>query len=157
MDGVTIDGVVLTPLRRIAGEDGGVMHAMKRSQPGFHGFGEAYFSEVFRGAVKPWRCHRRMTMNLVVASGAVRFSLYDERDSSPTRGALQQVCLSPANYQRLTVPPGVWVSFRGEGEAPNLILNIADREHDDEEVVKRPLDTREIPFDWRSLEEVVDG
>lgn len=43
MEQVTIEGVIVTPLKQIYNPRGDVWHAMKCSDPGFDGFGEAYF------------------------------------------------------------------------------------------------------------------
>ncbi len=43
MESVKIEGMVLTPLKIIEGELGQVMHAMKKTDAYFSGFGEAYF------------------------------------------------------------------------------------------------------------------
>jgi len=47
-----IDGVELTPLKIIEVKDGNVLHALKKSDIGFEGFGEAYFSNVESGQIK---------------------------------------------------------------------------------------------------------
>ena len=52
MDNITIDGVLLTPLKQITHPKGDVFHAMKCVDPGFEGFGEVYFSSVLQGLVK---------------------------------------------------------------------------------------------------------
>ena len=69
--------VLYTPLRRIQTSQGEVRHALKVTDQGFAGFGEVYFSEVIGGKIKGWKRHRRMTMNLVVVIGTVRFILHD--------------------------------------------------------------------------------
>ena len=44
--------ILVTPLSRIDTTDGDVLHAMKQKDAGYDGFGEAYFSWVFAGAIK---------------------------------------------------------------------------------------------------------
>jgi dTDP-4-dehydrorhamnose 3,5-epimerase len=146
MGKVDIPGAMLTPLKSIFHPKGDVFHAMKASDPGFAGFGEAYFSTVNHGDIKGWKKHRRMTLNLVVPIGEIWFALHDDRDGSPARNSFFDVSLSKENYQRLTVPPGVWLGFKGLGKQLNLLLNLADLEHDPAEVKILPLD--HIPFDW---------
>lgn len=144
-----ISGVLLTPLRVIPTPGGAVLHAMKQSDAGYAGFGEAYFSTVERGAIKPWRCHLRMTVNLIVAAGAIRFVLHDIRPQSASCGRFQEVRLSrDDNYQRLTVPPGVWMAFEGIGPSENMLLDIADMPHDPDEAERRPLEF--FNFDWKA-------
>ena len=128
-----MDGFRLTPERRIANPRGDILHAMKQSSAGFRGFGEAYFSIVLPGDVKGWKRHRRMTLNLVVPVGKVRFVLHDERD-------FEVVELGLEHHARLTVDPGLWMAFAGISEQPSLVLNIADIEHDPDEADSAPLD-----------------
>lgn len=146
MDEMTINGVILSPLKIIDVPGGDVFHAMKRSDAGFAGFGEAYFSTVKPGAVKAWKRHREMTLNIVVPVGAIRFVMFDDRPESPSCGVFMDVRLSLKNYCRLTVPPKVWMGFQGVGEEVATLLNIANMTHDPGEVDKKALE--EIAFDW---------
>lgn len=141
-----IEGVVLTPLKIIDTLGGDVMRAMKSSDPGYSGFGEAYFSTVVSGAVKGWKRHREMTLNLVVPVGTVRFVIFDDRAESSTKGQFDEVILSLNNYGRLTVPPKLWVGFQGMDQSPSLLLNVANIQHVPTEVDR--IDLNEIEYDW---------
>ena len=57
-----------------------------------------------------------------------------------------EIELSLQNYQRLTVPPGLWVGFQNLYKKQSLILNIADMEHDPAEKDTKSLD--EIDYKW---------
>lgn len=139
-----MNGPVLTPLRRIPTPGGEVRHGLKASDPSFAGFGEAYFSAVEQGAVKGWKRHRRMTLNLVVVVGEVRFLVLDE--STGERHAFQLGPEGAQGYGRLTVPPGLWMAFAGVGAGENLLLNLASIEHDPGEADARPIDA--FAWDW---------
>lgn len=141
-----ITGVVATPLRVIPGESGDVMHAIKATDENFVGFGEAYFSSVLNGAKKGWKKHRKMVLNLVVVSGAIRFVLFDDRPGSETYHEFEELVLSRDNYQRLTVPPGIWMAFTGLTDETNLLLNIASIPHDPLEAENLPLQNAVIPY-----------
>jgi len=141
-----IDGVILTPLKQIYHPKGDVFHGMKKSDLGFTGFEEAYFSTIHAGDIKPWKKHLRMTLNLVVPVGKIRFVVYDDRNGSSTQGQTMSVELGPDNYQRLTLPPGLFMAFEGLGEGLNLLLNVADLEHDPDEVERVDLDRFEYPM-----------
>lgn len=143
-----IAGVEVTPKRIIADERGAVMHMLRAEQPQFVGFGEVYFSTVHPGAVKAWKVHTRMTMNLTVPVGCVRFVLFDDRADSPTRGEVQEVVLSPERHALLTVPPGIWNGFRGEGEITSVIVNCADIAHDPAEALRVESESPSIPYSW---------
>lgn len=148
--GALIEGVVLTPLRVIPTPGGDVWHGMKRTDPGYAGFGEAYFSTVSYHAIKPWKRHLRMTLNLIVTVGEIRFVLLDERPGSASAGQVQSVRLSREHdYRRLTVPPGIWMAFQGLAMPLSNLLNIADLLHDPDEVERRPLDA--FAYHWETL------
>lgn len=136
-----IDGVKLTPLRQISVPKGDVWHAMKKSDDGFSGFGEAYFSFVDKGAIKGWKKHKKMTLNIVVIAGAIKFRLFDDREDSSTKGAKEEITLSALDaYARLTVVPGILMCFEGLEET-NMLINIADMEHDPGEAENVSLDS----------------
>jgi dTDP-4-dehydrorhamnose 3,5-epimerase len=142
MGTVSLDDVQVISLARIPVEGGDVMHAMKASDVGYNGFGEAYFSWVYNGVVKAWKLHQRMTLNLVVPVGEVRFVFW----LSSVPSVFREECIGGAQYARLTVPPGIWFGFQGLVEPQSLVLNIADIEHDPDEALKK--ETDEIHFDW---------
>ena len=148
MDEVKIDGLILTPLKKIQHPKGDIFHGMKKSDAGYVGFGEAYFSTVNNGEIKGWNKHTKMTLNLVVPIGEVTFVIYDDRENSSSKDRFFKVDLSPSNYKRLTVLPGLWVAFKGNGLNTNLILNIASMEHDPNEVERMDLD--KIPYNFDS-------
>ena len=141
-----IEGVVLTPLKVIAHPKGDLMLGMKRSDPGFVGFGEAYFSSISQGFVKGWKQHREMVLNLVVPLGQIRFVIFDDRMDSSTKGRYYETVLGDGNYCRLTVQNGLWMAFQGIGGDFNLLLNMASIEHNHEESNNRELS--EIEYDW---------
>jgi len=141
-----IEGVVFTPLSIIDTEGGNVLHAMKKTDSGFNGFGEVYFSIIEAGAIKGWKLHTKMVLNLVVSLGTVRFVVFDKRPNSNTENSFSEFILSKSNYGRLTIPPNLWVGFQGIGEKESLVLNIADIVHDPNEVQRKALD--EIDYDW---------
>lgn len=145
---VEVNGVVLTSLRIINVQGGDVLHGMKRGEPGYFGFGEAYFSKVQSGFIKAWKRHREMKLNLIVPSGAIRFVIYDDRLGSFVPGKYFSVTLSNTNYQRLTVPPMVWFGLQGVHCSESMLLNIASIPHDPNEVDTRAID--QIAFDWGS-------
>ena len=139
-----IEDVLITPLDIIETSSGGVMHAMKKTNAGFFGFGEAYFSQVERGAIRGWKRHKEMVLNLIVPAGEIRFVLCDDREASNTQ--FQEVIISKDNYCRLTVPPLIWVGFQNLSEEMSTVLNIANIEHDSKEVERLEID--KIKFNW---------
>jgi dTDP-4-dehydrorhamnose 3,5-epimerase len=135
-----MDGVILTPLKQIYNPKGDILHAMKSCDPGFEGFGEAYFSTINKGNKKGWKKHIKMTLNLIVPLGEIKFVIFNEHTNF-----FFNVILSQNNYQRLTINPGLWVAFKGIDEN-NMLLNLASIEHNPDESIN--IDLNKIKYDW---------
>jgi dTDP-4-dehydrorhamnose 3,5-epimerase len=143
---IGIEGIILTPLKIIEREVGNIMHAMKEADYGYAGFGEAYFTFVTYKAIKGWKKHTQMTLNLVVPAGTVKFVMFDGRQNSNTKNSFFEVSLSRKNYQRLTVPPGVWIAFQGVNENENMVLNIGNIKHDPTETEDLSIDNPHLKY-----------
>jgi dTDP-4-dehydrorhamnose 3,5-epimerase len=139
-----LDDILVTQLKCIETSGGDVMHAMKESDAGYAGFGEAYFSWVSEGVVKAWKRHTRMTMNVVVPVGQVQFVFCSIDTSGAKDFRVEEI--GTDRYVRLTVPPGIWFGFQGLGENQNLVLNVASIPHDPNEVER--LTHGDINYDW---------
>ena len=132
-----INGVKLSPIKQIVVPGGNVFHAMKNSDEGYNGFGEAYFSNIEPKAIKAWKRNKEMTLNLIVSIGTIRFVIYDDRKDSTSFDRFYEVTLSQENYHRLTVPPMVWMGFQCVGNVTAMVLNIASIPHQTNEVDKK--------------------
>jgi dTDP-4-dehydrorhamnose 3,5-epimerase len=141
MGTVSLDDILITPLARIATVGGDVLHAMKHSDAGYAGFGETYCSWVTAGAVKAWKRHTRMTMNIVVPVGQVRFVFHLNGTD-----VLRVEDIGEDRYARVTVPPGIWFGFKGLSAPQSLVLNIANISHDPNEVER--LKVADIKYGW---------
>jgi dTDP-4-dehydrorhamnose 3,5-epimerase len=144
MGTVISTGILVTPLSRISTGGGDVLHAMKDADPGFAGFGEAYFSLIRGGDIKAWKRHTKMVMNLAVPIGEVRFVFYSE-----VQDKFQVIHIGEAKYERITVPPGVWFGFQGITSGESLVLNLANIKHDPNEVERLKLP--ELNFNWSDV------
>lgn len=137
-----LDCPSVSSLKQISQVEGSVKHGLKASEKSFDGFGEAYFSTVNFQMTKGWKLHYKMTLNLLVPSGEIRFLVHDGSTLN-TQGFIcpnVDIVLGATNYSRLTVPPNYWVAFQGVGEGQNILLNIANIEHDINEAINKPLD-----------------
>lgn len=134
--------ICLTPLKQIPHPKGQIFHALKASEESFLQFGEAYFSFVHQNEIKGWKKHTEMRLNLIVPRGKVQFVCLDERDGEQKFTSYE---LGEENYHRLTVPPGIWMAFRGLDEN-NMVLNVASIEHDPKEAINKELE--DIPYEW---------
>jgi len=124
------------------------MHMLRADDPEFRQFGEVYFSWVNPGVIKAWHLHTEMTLNYVCPHGLVKLVLYDDRESSETRGELMELFLGPDNYNLVTIPPGVWNGFKGVASAPSLVCNCATLPHRVDEIRRLDPSSELIAYDW---------
>jgi len=135
--------VMLSPLKIIENEKGNIYRALRVDEEAYEGFGEAYFSTINFNQIKGWKKHTNMTMNLIVPVGEIQLVLYDDRYN---RNHFSSINLGQNNYQRLTVPPQVWMAFKGLGSELNLLLNISNILHDPSESENMDLD--KLAYSW---------
>lgn len=135
-----MDGVMLTSLKQIFHPQGNIFHVMKKSDSGFNEFGEAYFSTINKDEIKGWKKHSKMILNLTVPIGEIKFVVYNEKTKE-----FFSINLSKDNYYRLTIQPDLWMAFKGLDE-DNMLLNIANLEHDSTEATNIELD--KIVYEW---------
>jgi dTDP-4-dehydrorhamnose 3,5-epimerase len=140
-----ISGVLITPLKQIRDERGKIMHMLKRTDAHFAGFGEIYFSLVNPGAIKAWKKHLQMTLNLAVIHGEAKLVIHDERHQK----TLEFILGPEKNYSLITVPPGLWTGFTGLSAEPALLANCASLPHNPDEAVRKAADDPSIPYDWK--------
>jgi dTDP-4-dehydrorhamnose 3,5-epimerase len=144
----SIEGVVIKPLRRIMDERGVVMHMLRKDDPLFEEFGEIYFSVIFPGAIKAWHLHKKMTLNYAVVLGNIKLVLSDQRESSTTKGQLQEIFIGEENYCLVKVPPGVVNGFKAVGNQKAIVANCATIPYEPQEIIRiDPLDDK-IGYEW---------
>lgn len=143
MGAIKLSDISVTPLSRIERIGGDVLHAIKNTEIGYVGFGEAYFSWVSTGIIKAWKFHKRMTMNLIVPFGQIKFVFCCINENGKKEFRVEEI--GEDYYARITVPPGVWFGFQGIG-LKNLVLNVASIPHDTDEVER--LLVSDIAYVW---------
>jgi hypothetical protein len=52
------------------------------------------------------------------------------------------------NYALVTIPPGIWNGFKGEGTGAAMVANCATIPHDPDEIDRMDPFTDEVPYDW---------
>ena len=89
-----IEGLEITTLKIISTNGGDVLHGINVNDNSFKGFGESYFSKIDFNFIKGWKLHKKMTLNLIVPVGEIRFVIFDDRIDSITRGNFFDITLS---------------------------------------------------------------
>jgi len=145
---MSIDGVHVIPLKRIADERGTVMHMLRATDPHFQRFGEIYFSTVYEGVIKGWHRHREMTLNYACVFGRIKLVIFDDRSGSPTRGKLMEVFLGPDNYSLVSIPPELWNGFKGMNDPYAIVANCCTHPHDPSRSDRLDPIENDIPYQW---------
>jgi len=144
-----IEGILITPLKKIPDERGTIIHMLRSDSAHFRKFGEIYFSTAYPGVVKAWHLHKKMTLNYAVIRGMIKLVLFDGRKTSKTKGELQEIFIGDQNYCLVTVPPGVWNGFKNIGVDECVLANCATHPHEKEEIIYLdPLQNDIIQYDW---------
>ena len=133
--------IKITSLKIIKSSKGDVLRVLKKRDLKNWNFNEAYFSKVKFGKVKAWKFHLKMTLNLVVPFGRVKFVFYSEQGKR-----FRVIEIGDKKYSRLTVPPKIWFGFKGVSKKENIILNLTNIEHNPREILRR--DKNKIKFNW---------
>lgn len=148
--GLNIHDLKLIQLKQIVDERGAVLHYLKADLEEFKGFGEAYFSKINADVVKGWKYHHRVHQNFCVPFGTVMIVVYDNRETSPTFGAIDEIILNDnEEYQLLSMPPCLWYSFKCISNSHSLLSNIVNEVHDPLESKSLPLNNHDIPYEWK--------
>ena len=74
-----IDGVIITPLKKIDDDRGSVLHMMRNDSKSFKSFGEIYFSIAYPKAIKAWHLHKETYLNYACINGTIKLVLFDDR------------------------------------------------------------------------------
>lgn len=144
----TIKGVIVKPLNKIPDERGCIYHMLRCDDPFFEKFGEIYFSTVYPGVIKGWHFHKEMTLNYAVINGMIKLVLYDDRESSPTKGNLMELFIGEENYYLVKIPPNIWNGFKCIGNKLAIVANCATLPHNPDEIKRISPFTKEIPYNW---------
>ncbi|WP_247730610.1 cupin domain-containing protein [Halovivax limisalsi] len=113
----------------------------------------SYYSMTYPGIVRAWHRHTGGQVDYFVCpQGRIKLGIYDDREGSSTRGALETYVIGEHNQRLVRVPGDCWHGFKAIGNEPALIVNFPseryDYENPDEERI--PYDTDEIPLDWEA-------
>ena len=120
---------------------GNIMRVLKKKELKKWTIGEAYFSKIKFNKIKAWKYHLKMTLNLAVPHGKVKFVFYSQQDD-----AFRVVEIGDEQYSRLTVPPKIWFGFKGISKPESIILNLANFQHNPKEILR--CKKNKIKFNW---------
>ncbi len=150
-----IAGVVVKPLKLLPDERGFLMELLRSDEPVFEAFGQVYITGCRSGVAKAWHYHRQQTDHFTCVEGTALVVLYDGRDSSPTRGEVQELILDAPPCQRadpilVKIPPLVVHGFTAVDCDEARIINVPTLpyRYADPDEFRYPWNSPEIPYTW---------
>jgi len=145
-----IDGVVTKKLRLMPDERGRLMEILRKDDPFFESFGQAYITTAYPGVVKAWHRHKKQTDHFSCIKGMAKLVLYDDRGNSKTKGEVNEFFIGELNPLLVRIPNGVWHGFKCISETECICLNLPTElyiyDHPDEE--RAAPHKSHIPYDW---------
>ena len=120
---------------------GDIMRILKNKEVKNWNFAEAYFSKIKYNKIKAWKYHLKMSLNLVVPTGRVKFVFYSNKTKN-----FKVIELGEKKYSRISIPPRIWFGFKGLSKKDSLILSLTNLEHNPNEVLR--CKKNEIKFNW---------
>jgi len=139
-----IEDLIITETKKFISDKGNIYHGLRNTDDGFSQFGEVYFSFVKKNSIKAWKIHKEMTLNIIVPVGSIQFNFIDLRENSKNFKERFELLLSEEHYSRVTIPPKICFGFKGIGDGINMLANVANIPHDDNE--NETKDLKEFDF-----------
>jgi dTDP-4-dehydrorhamnose 3,5-epimerase len=146
-----IEGVVVREVLHVPRDHGIITETYRKEwDPSGEPVVHVYQSRLFPGAIGAWSCHAKTIDRLFINQGHVKIVLYDDRDDSPTRGALMELHVGDARPSFLIIPVGVWHGLQNLAATDALMLNYPTNAYDyeDPDHYRLPYDSPEIPYSW---------
>ena len=124
-------------------KDGNILKGINHDDDDFDRFGELYFSYIKLNAIKAWKKHNQMKMNLFVPFGKVKFVFFSKNFVK-----LKELIVDGKNNNRITVRPKIWYGFKGLFHEQSLVVNLANISHSDFEMERLEINNEFIDYDW---------
>lgn len=142
METSSIKFLKINSSKRINNSKGDLIKFINKKSKTYSGFGEIYFTFINYNKIKAWKLHTKMTMQLIVPIGEVKFVFFDEKFNK-----YKEVILSETNVKVLTVPPNILFGFKGIKKGKSLLANLSNIVYDDKEVINYPI--KYLKYDWK--------
>lgn len=145
-----IEDVIVKQLRVIPDERGWLMEILRRDDPElFSRFGQVYVSATYPGVVKAWHYHEKQVDNFACIAGMVKLVLVDTRESSSTRGVVNEFFIGSKNPMLVQVPTLVYHGWKCISTEPSLVVNVPTEPYDYESPDEyRIVPHGTLPYDW---------
>ncbi len=138
-----IDGVKVKNLKIIPDERGRLMEMLRCDDEMYEAFGQVYCTTAFPGVIKAWHFHQLQSDNFVCVAGRAKIALYDARETSPTKGEINEFYASMDEPKLIHIPSGVYHGFKCVSKVDCMIVNLITKPYN----YKNPDELRADAFD----------
>ena len=129
-------------LQKFKNSKGNVLRGFRKNDKFLKNSAEIYFSWINKNAIKGWKLHKKMTMNLVVPIGKVKFVFYNGKN-------FKTIIVGERNYNRIFVPNNIFFAFQNLYKEKSLIVNNASIVHQKKDEVLK-LSLNKINYLWKN-------
>lgn len=145
-----IQGVHVKTLKVIADERGRLMEILRCDDECFERFGQMYMTTNYPDVVKAWHFHKIQTDNVCCLKGMIKIALYDARESSGTKGEINEFFIGDHNPMLVTIPPGVYHGWKCISNEESIVVSAPTEPYNyrQPDEYRLPPDTEEIPYNW---------
>jgi len=149
-----IEGLQFRPTRPVPHDDGVVAEVARIDWPEISDPIVHTHVTTTPGRVRGWGLHLRSTDRLFVVKGLVSIVVYDGRESSPTRGSVNEFKVSERNPGLLVIPPMLYHGWKVIGTEEAFIINMPTLmyQYDEPDALDLPYESADaelvVPWRW---------
>ncbi len=145
-----IDGVLTKQMRFIPDERGRLMEILRNDEEIFVQFGQVYVTTTYPQAVKAWHYHKKQDDFITCVKGMLKLVLFDDRESSPTRGEVNEFFIGDYNPMVVKVPMMIYHGWKCVSIEEALVINVPTEPYDRKDPDEHRLDPHinDIPYTW---------
>lgn len=136
-----LKNIKIIKLKSFKNNKGDVFRAYRKNEEKIGKFGEVYFSWIKKNAIKGWKLHKKMHMNLVVPVGSVRFVFYYNKK-------FKDITIGEKNYCRIYVPNNIFFAFQNISNKKSLVVNYSNIIHQEDKETTN-LSLKKLSYIWK--------
>lgn len=129
-------------LQKFKNPKGNVLRGFRKNDKFLKNSAEIYFSWINKNAIKGWKLHKKMTMNLIVPIGKVKFVFYNGKN-------FKSIIIGEKNYNRIFVPNNIFFAFQNLYKEKSLVVNNANIIHQKKDEILK-LSLNKINYLWKN-------
>lgn len=146
-----IEGIRVKILNSIPDDRGRLVEVLRNDDEIFEKFGQVYMTTTYPNIVKAWHYHKLQKDNFVCILGMIKLVVADTRESSHTRGEINEFVIGEHNLLLIQIPEEVYHGWKCIGTKEAVIINIATMSYNHKNPDEYRLPAHNNPiinYDW---------